>query len=100
MPFSNGGIIAHFVRKYILVTNSVCEVSSGLRICTALKFSFSLCSEVLCIYSDPSIIRTLVTGIPRFFRDIKPNVAHYFPLKLLLQCIIIVTIILGIVFPP
>ena len=80
-------------RKYILVTNSVCEVSSRLRIGRALKFSFSLCSEVLCsrIYTDPSIIRTLVIGIPRSFELFRPNVAQYFPLNLLLQCIIIVT---------
>jgi len=57
-------------RKYTMVINSVCEVSSELRIGRAQKFSFSLYPEVLFIYSDPSIIRTLLIGIPRFVRTI------------------------------
>jgi hypothetical protein len=57
-------------RKYILFTNSVCDVSLGLRIGRALKFGLLLFSEVLYMYNDLSIIRTLVIGISRFVRTI------------------------------
>jgi len=88
MARSNGGFISHFVTK----------IYCGYKLCLRSQFrtthrqgpqiNFSLCSEVLCIYSDPSIRcyatnRKVAGSIPAsvsgFFIDIKSFRSHYGP---------------------